>query len=369
MLNLLTSCKKKRVSYVLEGEPQVIHLSSSSPHISLTSIIHKLKVISLETNKNSLISGPWAIQKLIFKDNKYFILDDTYAAIKVFDTSGRYLYDIGKLGVKKDQFTRVEDIVYSPYHNSILVLCNRPNKLSEFTLNGNFISSKRLEFFAHSLVLQGPNSRMFYVNQNRSKLSGTSNILLTDTANNIEAKLFEMPKNFKSVIKASGGLFASENGIFFNSATSQVYYQIINDTAKPMYKIEYGYGEVPKNINQDSFFNNLSKYSFQYSRFAHTDRFIGFNYLHDEVNTAFVNKLSGQVFQTDPSLDSLNVLFRSSMFQSGEDIIMILDLKSQRRFINRNAKFIISRFPEFKKVIRDLNKNSNPALLIFQLKN
>lgn len=369
ILILLSSCNGVKKGDKMYGEePIQINLNSSTAHYSIASFVDSLSVVALESNKNSIISGPWAIQKVIFRNGKYFILDDTYAAIKVFDSTGKYLYDIGKIGLGPGEFVKVEDIVYSPLRESLFVLCNNPTKIEEFTLGGKLIKSQKLFFFAHSLGLLKNDLRLFYVNQNKSRQSEIYNLIVTDSFNQVKERFFEMPKNFESVIKFSGGLFTAGDETYFNPAVSPTYYLVSGKSATAAFNVKYDNQVNTEDIVQKDLFQNLRKYTFQYSRFVKTNHYIGFNYLKEDIGSAFYNIQSNKVLLGDIKLDSLNIIFNSSMFQSGEKIIMILDTKKQSKFLNDNRSSILKRFPEFKKILDLKDQNFNPTLVIFKLK-
>jgi hypothetical protein len=146
-LFIFFSCRNIKDGYIAAGDkPILINLDSSAKHYSLTEFVDSVDLVCLETNENSTISAARGIQQVIHKDGKYFLFDGSYMAIKAFDSSGKYLYNLGKLGIGKGEFIRVDDVEYYPYDNSIMVLCNNPTKLAEFMLDGKLIRDSRLNY-------------------------------------------------------------------------------------------------------------------------------------------------------------------------------------------------------------------------------
>lgn len=366
-IGFLSACnwikpQKKLVASTIE-----IRLDSAQNHLSLINFIDSLQVVVLESNNLSTLSGPSSIDKIIFQGGNFFLLDNTYAAIKVFDASGKYLYDIGKVGVKDGEFVRLDDMIYSTYKNSLLVLSNRPNKVTEFALDGKVLKTQRLRFFAHSMALLSSDARLFYANQNKSKLAEKMNLLFTDANNEIQERMFPMPGNFKSVIKFTGGIFSTNSGIYFTPALSSKYYLVSGTDTGMAIQVKYDAPQDYSRIEPQSLFNNLAMYKFQYSRFVRTSRYIGFNYMNKEYGSAFFNTSNKKLLLSDQNLDSLNTLLKSAMFQTGEHIILVFDRESKWGFLQRHKTEVLKRFPDFQKIFDTQGKNQNPVLLNFIL--
>ncbi|HVZ97909.1 MAG TPA: 6-bladed beta-propeller [Chitinophagaceae bacterium] len=362
------SCSKTK-GVIDENHPIVIHLNPNNNHLPIVNYVDSLSLVNLEMSKNSIISEAIGIQKIIYKNSKYFILDGRYMEIKVFDSTGKYLYNIGNLGLAKGQFLKIEDIEYFKDHNSIFVLCNDPTKISEFSLDGTILNEVNMDFWATAFTVTGPDSRIFYVNQNSSVQSEDKNILLTDSSYKIYTKMFKVPRNLKHMtIKFSGGLFNVNGETYFNPAFSNIYYKFHSDTATACYKIDYGTKNVPEDILPKILLNSLSNYNFQSYTFVKSNDYIGFNYMNNnQLSTAFYNMHSGNIATAETDLDSLNILFQGPIFQSeNKFFITVLDSRNLNSFIRRNAAKIREKFPH---LYSHLNlENPNPALLIFKLK-
>lgn len=289
-------------------------------------------------------------------------------SIKVFNSLGNFLFNIGKLGNGKGEFIRIEDIEFYASHNSILVLCNSPTKIIEFSLDGHLIKETPIDFYATSFGIQSPNSFIFYVNQNKSKRSGNKNILITDSLFSVKERMFDMPKSITSTIKFSGGIFTIHNKLFFNPALSNTYYLIKNDTLLPWFRTEYGSRNIPNDIKENFILNNLSKYGYQYNTFVKTNNFIGFNYNRKRVMSAFYDLKSGNILTSDLEADSLNILFSNLMFQKNDTLISVLDLNRLSPFIERNKDKIQKRFPQFFQNIKIKDTNQNPVLMLYKIK-
>jgi hypothetical protein len=288
--------------------------------------------------------------------------------VKAFDSTGKYLYDLCKLGLGKGESLHIEDIECDFSHKRLMVLSNRPMKILVFTFDGHLVKEENLDFFASAFAFPSANSRIFYVNQNKSDPSGNKNILLTDSNNDIKCRMFDFPKNIFMVTAVSGGLYSTDQGIYFNPAFSDTFYTMAHDTARPVLKTNYGSRNIPEGMSEYSIYKNAKKFGFQCPFFVKYRDYVGFTYSDSNRSTAFFNTGSGKVATSDIRADSLNILFSNSMFENDGKLMMVLDINWLSTFFQRNAKIIQQRFPNLYAHIKILKTKQNPVLLTFTLK-
>ena len=68
--------------------PTVINLDSTASSYSLASLVDSVKAIGLETIDSSVISDAYSVKRVIYKNDKFFIFDQKFFSIKVFDSKG-----------------------------------------------------------------------------------------------------------------------------------------------------------------------------------------------------------------------------------------------------------------------------------------
>lgn len=365
---LAMSCIRARVGYITASNTVEINLDSGVIHPSISGHVDSLSAINLETGDHSLISDAGNIRKIVFKDNKFFILDEKFMSIKAFDMAGRYLFDLGKLGLGKGEFVHIADMEYYPPHNTIMILCEQPRKVTEFTLNGSFVKDSNLDFWASGFAFPSANSRIFYINQNINDASGKKNVLFTDSNNAITSTMFDLPTNISAEVKFSGGLFSTGHSIYFNPVFSDTYYSLSGDTANPVFKIDYGKKAIPAGVGQSELFNRLENFSFQFNTFVKVKEWIGFNYLNRQKSTVFFNTISRKMMVSNVSADSLDILFSNSMFECDDELVMILDSNILSEFLRRNQDSIKRKFPNLYAHLNFQKTHQNPTLLRFTLR-
>lgn len=365
---LIASCDKIKKGSFTKDIPVVINLDSSASCYSLASLVDSVKAIDLQTVDGAIISDAINVKRIIYNDGKFFVLDQKFFSIKVFDSTGKYLYDVGRLGLGKGEFLHLEDIEFNFPHNLLMVLANRPLKILVFAFDGHLVKEEDLDFFASEFAFPSADRRIFYVNQNKSDLSDNKNILVTDSNNVIKNRMFDFPQNIFAVVNLAGGLYSTDQGIYFNPAFSNTFYTITGDTAKPVFKTNYGSKNIPEGLRQDELFKNLRNFGYQCATFAKYKDYIGFNYQRNTRHAAFFNTRSGKIVTSDVPSDSLNILFSNSIFENDGKLMMILDINRLSGFIQRNSKLIQQRFPDLYTHINIQKAQQNPILLTFTLK-
>jgi hypothetical protein len=264
----------------------------------------------------------------------------------------------------------IQDMQFNETQKSIMVLCNSPRKMVEYSLKGNFIREYNLDFWASRFGYSNNGLVYFYVNQNSSEVSGQYNILLTDKNFNVKSRVFDFPKNIKSSVTFSGGLYSSKGQIFYNPAFSNSFYTFSNDTAKIVYRTDFGNRNIPDSIQEKKLLTTLGQYDFNFNNFVKTDNFIGFNYSYKNTKgITFYSLLDGKIITNEPGLSIMNKLFSNSLiYNSNDKLIMLIDISQIQDWINKYSQAISMRYPQLFAAIKRQSKRGNPLVVLFSLK-
>ena len=92
---------------------------SNIKEVSFFELFSKIELIPLETTDKSLIKD---IEKIVFFDNKYFILDYRNAEILVFNLSGKYLHKISEKVNGPNQYFNIGDFYIDELNKTINIL-------------------------------------------------------------------------------------------------------------------------------------------------------------------------------------------------------------------------------------------------------
>lgn len=105
-----------------------------------TDYIDSCVFIPLETTGESLISE---VTQLEMFDEKYYIFDIKTKKMKVFDRSGRFLHDIGKLGKGRGEYVSINAFCLNRKEKKIGIFDPLKNAVHEYTLSGKYLQTIR----------------------------------------------------------------------------------------------------------------------------------------------------------------------------------------------------------------------------------
>jgi hypothetical protein len=108
--------------------------------VSIPDIFESVEVIQLETKEECLIS---TIQKVVFFNDRYYVLDDRQESLFCFDSSGKFLFKIAAKGEGPEEYLHLGYFNVDTYHNQLLILEPFGSLLS-FDLEGRFLSKIKL---------------------------------------------------------------------------------------------------------------------------------------------------------------------------------------------------------------------------------
>jgi hypothetical protein len=88
---------------------------------SIFDYVKHIELIPLETGDNVLIGK---LEKIIFHQNRYYILDTHHAQfiVFVFDETGKYIFKIDKRGRGPGEYTELYDIIINPFTDHLDLL-------------------------------------------------------------------------------------------------------------------------------------------------------------------------------------------------------------------------------------------------------
>jgi len=121
----------------------------------LSELVDSYRFINLEVTDESLIVE---IRKIRFYDNKIFILDiKNKKGVLVFDTTGKYLYTIGRMGNGPAEFADLKSFTINKSTNQVILLDSEGRKLIYYPLDEELISEKRLKDAYSNIEMLGEN--------------------------------------------------------------------------------------------------------------------------------------------------------------------------------------------------------------------
>lgn len=355
----------------------VLHIDIGScvdcENFDFTSLVKDMRVIPLETTKESLVGG---IYKIII-ENKYIYIYDNYkrGGVIIFNHDGKFIRRIPH-GKGPGELYRFLAVAFDKQNKQLLIY-QHPYMLY-YTEDGEYIEQRKTPFVAYNFEVL-PDGYIF------KTLDGQGNGHLDEFGNQT---LFVTDKNFAIKYaglyypdnKANYGgynyLYANDNGIQVTENSNDTIYNYVNgDVLKAAYVMDYEDLKLPGkfwNLNGDEFSNALAKNDYFY--------FIG-EYLETTTHHAFFlrnryrriqsviyrdketgNIIGGMSAQVDKS-QVLSAAFPKGMY--GDYFVSVCYPEKDDNQLSNSD--ILS--PESKEAMKNLQEEDNPVIVLFNLKN
>jgi len=371
--SLIFSCRNKPLKF-LDGRADVIDLSKDSDYQDLKGRITHIKYLPLESNDSSTISG---VDKAIFFENNVYILDKQFSSLKVFSSGGKYVRTIGRLGQGVGQFSELQDFILLPDQRKVLLLCNDKEALLAFDLNGNYIGEANLKFFASNFDILG-NSFYFYVNQNKSEVSGNYNLLSTDTFTksiSVNDRLFSFPNSFSASVAFSGFLVKNTDGILYSSALSDTVFQITNLGIYPRYIFSFGDHALPLSARNslNNFIATGREYSYLGSSVVESKGILIFSYVAgSKIVLGMYNKNNHGLRKiVHSNEDPLSILLHApNSVRDGDTFVSYIETNKLFNSL-KSGKITLPAlnkdYPDLYQIIPQLHASDNPILVFFKV--
>lgn len=361
------SCSNRQMVPELE-QVVTINLDSGKSNESISKSIQVTKVLSLRCSDSVSISNSNYIKKIIQIKDKNYIFDSKFMTINVFDTIGNYIGQVGSLGKGYGQFSNVQDIMYGNATNRLIVLCNSPNKIIEFSPDGEVLKETPLSFFASNFTNDDSDSYYFFRNQNFEEDGDRTNLVRTDNKYRIKSDFFQSKDGLETSVSFTGAVFGNETEILYNPPFENTIYKIIKDQGIEKFKVDFGSSHNIINFSQDSVPNYLQNKSFITNNLVLVDNLLLFNYVREgSKNVAIVDRDASIIYSSEAD-DLLDDFFNEGMFYDGNSLVIVMTPAYKANFSDPKKSALEQRFPV---IYEKLYNNENcgfPIIVYFEFK-
>lgn len=357
-----------------ETNYEVIEALNSDVRLEKTNSIYEIiEIIPLETNNEVLLAECSKVQSI---RDYYYVLDKKFSSLKIFDTKGGYIKTVGKLGRGPGEFQGVNDFNLDLKNNRIVVYSLADMRLFYFDLEGEFLESVLLDFYAYSFEIITGNKLAFYINYNRSEKSENYNLVITDFNGKIKKKMMPFPQEAQMAISFSGMLKSFQNEFVYNHAFSDTLLILNSD-----FKVQKSLIVDMKGFEWKHGFNFTKLYEVPIGELAFmgkscflTDSFLFTNMVYKQrTRNLLINRKDGSVFnEYNQPQDFLMKLIRTPHLTDKEGhFVSSLTASSYQAFINTNPELweVFNRdYPELTKDLKIIeNSEKNPVLIKFKV--
>jgi len=375
---VIVGCEQEHNTYTISNHHNdLIHIDplmfdANNPGKELAKYIEVLSITPLE-NTEEAFQGH--IDKILEIDGMFIISDKKIHSVKVFDKTGKYLFELGRKVRGPGEFLKVFDIGYHFRKHLIYIYDLSSRKLLFYNLQGSFIAEKSVPFYGDRVVDVG-RDYIFYVNYNYNhEYSQNYNLLVTNDKIQIKNKLFPYFHSDPPNITFSGFLVKNHLGAIHTGALEDSIFQITDSCIYPSYVINMGSNKAPRELmdNPSNLIGNLLDHTFLTNIVADTENAILFQFVYKRKNTNCAYIKDARLTFTSLDYKTPSLLSYFEVFNSLNDNTIIAAVNASRiRYILDNYPshviYLNEYFPKLYHEIKDVKEDDNWIVFIVKIK-
>lgn len=228
--------------------------------IKVSDIIDSIRYLSLENTTESLLGE---IKKIESVNSEFYVLDSRTNRVLRFDSDGKYLNQIGRMGQGPGEYIKVSDFNIDKDKKYLFLLDRESRRILNYSINGEFISSYPIKVMAAQFISQNDGFWLFtggsdHYTKNKSK-DLDYNLFFTDKNNTIKNRYCSFdPSHGNIIVNNVFDVDYINNSVLFRYGVSDTIYEV-KEKCSPKYYVDFGKSKLPKeNIKENS---NKSEYA------------------------------------------------------------------------------------------------------------
>lgn len=347
---------------------------------ALMDLITEYQYVKLETKKECLIGR---IDKLLFRDKKYYVLDKSQQKVFIFDINGKFISKIYSHGKNYDEYAYISDFDVNSKGN-VAVLDGIKKTIFHFDNRGRYLDGLKMNFFSLSLAEIDSTTFLTYTPFFFDENQPVGRLLVLRNNQTIKTYFaFDQESKKRQKLDVLKPFYLSRNntGFLFSTDLSDTIYHISTDglNVDAKFKIDFGKRSLSSKLRKstDYFFKNptLISEGWHIDNLYETSTHFtcSFN-MEGRTWVLFFDKRNNDfVFSSCASCDSPKPEVLSDMVVLGtfEDHFIT---QVSARFLLANQEYL-KKHPDkpnnFTKenldLIEEYKENDNPILVLFKL--
>lgn len=267
----------------IEGFTTIIEATDKSGVDAPADIVNNVRAVVLEETEHSIIGH---IDKMIYDGGRFYVLDRKMnKGIYVFNSDGRFLFNIGRVGRGHGEYIEPTDFVIAD--TLVLVLDEFGKKFVRYGLDGVYRGQKRLNAVFTNIACT-ENGRLIMAkagdNSNQNELRDYE-LFQIDIEGNILRKYYK--NEYSMNFSAGNELVASGDKIYYARALRPGVCEVDTSGFRMKYAFDFGNKNLPLDYERQSsgdyprFLKRFeSGYVYYTGSFIETSRYVGFA-VHD----------------------------------------------------------------------------------------
>jgi hypothetical protein len=362
------SCKKNSENRVDDLNIKSIRLHSEEEAFIDTAYFKTGRMVQLETNENSFIRE---IKKIMFDDDRFFIFDKSLNCIFIFNSDGKYLNDIKKVGNGPGEYTQLLTVCLDTTDKQLILCSDAPYKFLFFDYSGNFIKEQRMDNLCREIVCK--ENKIYTTNLIPNSTNDYCYLYETDKKTYAERCIFNIPDLPSCNVYINGNYLTNNQHINFTTRFDNIIYSMENRAVKAKYLIDFGklnFPESYKNFPEEKIDDICldGQYIHSIVEINESD-----NYLYFKTNSFgwyIYSKKEDLLKKYTFVEDSKYGLYCSNMIsvEGSNAISFIVDWNILYNYKEYREKRKILIKPDFLDMFEKMEPDDNPILLIYESK-
>jgi hypothetical protein len=248
---LFTSCNKSDESTDKKKSITEIDMSIGQNEKKFCEVVEELNLVKLETNEHSMIGS---INQIEVFDNKIFVHDLKTQSILIFEySSGNYINKIESIGNGPGEYFNISSFSIEKDKSLVALLDINLRTIFKYNFEGDFINSKSIPFYAHSLSYMNANNNVIFSNFSISEDPDNDyQAIITDKNFEIVNKFLKIEKFSSMQIKQGNQISVLDNQTMFLPKNSVHFYSVNSEEIKQKYLFNF-----KENWNEDIFYKEV----------------------------------------------------------------------------------------------------------------
>ncbi len=247
-VSLFLSCNNKIKlveNQIIEGSESHIIKPTYSNLFDISPLLDTVRYVRLELTDQSIIGS---IDKVIVFENQIYILDRQTASLMVYDSEGKFLFKILKIGQGPGEYVQLDFFDIDREKKQIVLTDLMNYWIMRYDLEGNYISRQKIPYWSEGVAPIHNKGIALYANfrNNKEQLEDEYNLLYLDSLMRVEKAFFSYnSSNFENPlvrfsIPQGGSFYYYNNDFYFFSSIESVVYQVAPQGLISKYRFDFG---------------------------------------------------------------------------------------------------------------------------------
>ncbi len=250
------SCEKTQKEVKIEKIN--LNFSDTIKEITFSQLFSDIRLIKLETNKESLFGD---FNKILIHNHQIYI--STGPSILIFSDNGNFVKKIEKVGVSPNEYSNIYDILFDKRKNEFQILDASLQRVIVYDSIFNYLRAYQIGSYAMNFALSNNGMTIFYCgNDNSGKNTSKISLFKDGKIKKEFISINKLKANYLHIRKYDWISYYN-NKSMVSDAHNDTVYCIDGETCYPKYLINIGDKKVPDKFYSKKY-NDIADFDLHY---------------------------------------------------------------------------------------------------------